>query len=148
MGLFDKFLGGQSSESVRFNAQEAFASLVLAVVAADGNISDDEVRAANAVFNRMRLFAPQSADQFAAMLDRLMGYLQKHGATWLLAKATEALPTELRDTAFATVVDLVFADGFVEPAERQLLEKVQRDLQVSDELAIKILEVVSIKNRG
>lgn len=41
MGLFDKFMGGQTSEAVRLNPPEAFASLVLAVIGADGNISDE-----------------------------------------------------------------------------------------------------------
>ncbi len=148
MGLFDKFLGGQGSENVRLDGREAFAALVLAIVGADGNVSDDEVRAANAVFNRMRLFAPQSTDQFRVMFDRLVGYLQKHGAEWLLTKAVAGMPDELRETAFATAADLVFADGSVEPAEQALIEKIQRDLRVSDDLALKIIEVISIKNRG
>lgn len=148
MGLFDKFLGGQSSESLRLDEREAFAALVLAIVGADGNISDDEARAANAIFNRMRLFAPQSADQFRAMFDRLVGYLQKHGADWLIAKSVAGISTELRETAFATAVDLVFADGSVEATEKALIENLQRDLRVSDDLALKIIEVISIKNRG
>jgi uncharacterized tellurite resistance protein B-like protein len=148
MGLFDKFLGGKSSETVRLDAREAFAAMVIAIVGADGNVSDDEVRAANAVFNRMRLFAPQSAEEFRMMFDRLLGYLQKHGGDWLLAKSVEGMTDDLRETAFATAVDLVFADGSVESGEKALIEKLQRDLRISDELALKIIEVISIKNRG
>ncbi len=148
MGLFDKILGGQSSENVRLSPAEAFAGLVLAVVGADGHISDDEVRAANAIFNRMRLFGPITADQFSAMIDRLIGYLKKHGADWLLGKAVAALPDELRETAFATAADLIFADGSVESSEQELVEKLQKSLQIPDELALKIVEVISIKNRG
>lgn len=148
MGLFDKILGGQTSESVRLSPAEAFAGLVIAVVGADGHLSDDEVRAANAVFNRMRLFGPIPADQFSVMIDRLLGYMKKHGADWLLDKAVSSLPDELRATAFATSVDLVFADGSVEASEQALVEKLQNALKVPDDLALKIVEVISIKNRG
>lgn len=148
MGLFDKILGGQSSENVRLSTEEAFAGLVIAVVGVDGSISDDEVRAANAVFNRMRLFGPIPADQFKVMIDRLVGYLNKHGADWLFSKTTSALPAELRPTAFATAVDLVFADGSVEASEQALVEKLQKALGISDDLALKVVEVIALKNQG
>lgn len=148
MGLFDKILGGQSSENVRFTPAEAFAGLVVAVVGTDGHLADDEVRAANAVFNRMRLFAPIPADLFSVMIERLTGYLKKHGAGWLLDKSITAIPGQLRETAFATAVDLVFADGSVETSEQALVEKIQRALGVPDALALKIVEVIAIKNRG
>lgn len=148
MGLFDKILGGQSSEDVRLNPAEAFASLVIAVAGIDGHLADDEVRAANAIFNRMRLFAPISSDQFSAMIDRLVGYLKKHGSDWLLGKAVASLPAELKQTAFVTAVDLVFADGSVEKSEQAVIEKLQKMLGVSDDLALKAVEIIEIKNRG
>jgi uncharacterized tellurite resistance protein B-like protein len=148
MGLFDKFLGGQSSENVKLSPAEAFAGLVIATVGGDGHLSDEETRAANAVFGRMRLFGPISTDQFSAMIDRLVGYLNKHGADWLITKSTSALPEELHQTAFITAVDLVFADGSVEAAERALIERLQTTLNVPDEFAVKVVEVISIKNRG
>jgi uncharacterized tellurite resistance protein B-like protein len=148
MGLFDKFLGGQSSENVKLSPAEAFAGLVIATVGSDGHVSDEEVRAANAIFGRMRLFGPISSDQFSSMIDRLVGYLNKHGAEWLITKSTSALPDELRQTAFVTAVDLVFADGSVEAEEQALIERLQTTLRISDEMALKVVEVISIKNRG
>jgi hypothetical protein len=41
MGLFDKFGGGRADAP--FTRQEAFAGIMLSVVAADGHISDEEV---------------------------------------------------------------------------------------------------------
>lgn len=71
--------------------------------------------------NRMELFRGQSADHFNSMIRKLQGLLQKHGPSFVLAKASETLPSDLKETAFALAADLVFADGSVESAEKQLL---------------------------
>lgn len=148
MGLFDKLVGGQSSQNVTLSPQEAFAGILLVTVAADGHVSDDEAQGFVNIANRMRLFQGQSADEFNAMIDRLQGLLRKHGGQFLLDKATESLPRELRETAFAVVADLIFADGSVEDEEKALLEGIQGALGISDNLALQIVQVISIKNKG
>lgn len=148
MGLFDKLLGGQTSSNVVLNKQEALASILLVTIAADGHISDEESSSFGSVVNRMQLFRNQSASEFSSMMDKLLGLLKKHGHTFLLEKATAGLPSELRETTFALCADLIFADGSVEDEEKELLEGIQQSLQVSDDLALKIIEVLQIKNRG
>ena len=69
MGLFDKVLGGRSSESNAFSKQEAFAAIMLATVAADGHISDEEVDGFYAVINRMKLFKVQPVAEHKVMMD-------------------------------------------------------------------------------
>ncbi len=148
MGMFDKILGGRSSEDAAYSKQEAFAAIMLATVAADGNISDEEVDGFNAVINRMKLFQAQTAAEHKAMIDRLFGSLNRNGATSLLEKGAGFLPAELRETAFAVAGDFVFADGSVEAEEMAVIEKLQAALQVPEQQALKILEVLEIKNRG
>ncbi len=148
MGLFDKILGGQGSEGVAFDSQESFAAVMLVTVAADGHISDEEADTVINVSNRMALFKNQPADEFNNMMRKLIGLLKKHGPDSLLEKAFAGLPKELRETAFAVSADLVFADGSVEEDEKVLLEKIQQAMAVPDDLALRIIEVLMIKNRG
>lgn len=148
MGLFDKILGGQSSDSATLTAQDAVAGMLLVTVAADGHISDEEKECFIATSNRMKLFRDQSPQEFNSMMDRLFGYLRKHGAEWLMAKAATSMPSEIKATVFALCADLVFADGSVEADEQQLIESIHSKLGIQDDLALKILEVVQIKNRG
>lgn len=148
MGLFDKILGGQSSENTTLNAQEAVAAILFLTVAADGNISEEERELFVAISNRMKLLRVQTADEFNAMIRKIRGLLDKHGFEPLFKKATQAVPAELRETTFALSADLVFADGSVEEAEMKFLEMAQGALGVSDALALKIVEVLQIKNRG
>lgn len=148
MGLFDKVLGNRGSGNAGFSKQEAFAAIMLATVAADGHISDEEVDGFNAVINRMKLFQAQSAPELRAMIDKLFGILNRSGATALLEKGAEFLPSELRETAFAVAGDFVFADGLVEDEEMAVLEALQKTLGIAEDKAVQILEVLEIKNRG
>ncbi len=96
----------------------------------------------------MALFKNQTAGDFNQMMGKLIGLLKKHGPQSLLQKASSSLPKELRETAFAVAADLVFVDGSVEDDEKELLETIQRALEVPDDLAPRILEGLIIKNRG
>ena len=79
MGIFDKILSGQGSESTALTKEEAFASILLVTVAADGHISDEEAGTFNAVINRMQLYRDINGQQFSQMMDKLIGLLKKHG---------------------------------------------------------------------
>lgn len=146
MGLFDKILG--SSGSATLSKPEAFAGVMLAAVAADGHISDEEAAGFNATITGLRIFQAQSDGEHRAMIDKLFGILKRNGASQLLAQSARALPRELRQAAFAVVADLIFADGSVEDEEKALLEQMQAALEIPNELAMQIVQVMSIKNVG
>lgn len=146
MGLFDKFTGG--GDDAAFTKEEGFAAIMLAVVAADGNVSDEEVQDFNARANRMKLFAPQSGAEFRQMIDKLFRILRKSGPKELTKRGASALPKELQETVFAVAVDMIFADGSVQDEEKALVETLQGELGISDALASKILDVMTIKHRG
>jgi uncharacterized tellurite resistance protein B-like protein len=148
MGLFDKILGGQDKDSLALNPQEAFASILLVTIAADGYISDEEAQGFNTVINRRQLYRGMGGTPFSSMIDKLLGLLKRKGAPFLLSKAVEVLPQDLKETAFTVAVDMVFADGTVEQQEKELIESMKTSLGLSDELAMEIIEVISIKNRG
>ena len=147
MGLFDK-LGAGASDDAPFTKQEGFAAIMLAVVAADGHVSDEEVEDFVARSNRMKLLATQSGGEFRQMVDKLFRVLNQKGPSELIKRGAQALPSELRETAFAVSVDMIFADGNVDESEKTLIERMQSDLGVSDETAGKIVDVMMIKHRG
>lgn len=49
MGLFEKMLGNTTNEQITLSSAEAFGGIVLAVVSADGYISDEEIESVNAI---------------------------------------------------------------------------------------------------
>ena len=66
----------------------------------------------------------------------------------MIEAAKAALDRGHVETAFFIAADLVLADGVVEPEEKKFLEELQRTLQIDEATALKIVEVVLIKNRA
>ncbi len=146
MGLFDKVFGG--NQPPKMTSQEAFVGVVLSAVAADGVITQEEALGVAATLSRMKLFQGVNQKQMNGMFDRIVNTLKSQGPSPLIAAAKETLPADLRDTAFAVAADLVLADGVVEDKEKKFLEDLQKALGVTDDIALKITEVLVIKNRG
>lgn len=147
MGLFDRLTAGESADAP-FNRQEGFAAIMLAVVAADGDISDEEVQDFVTRVSRMKLFGGQPSADFNQMVEKLFRVLRKSGPLELIKRGAPALIPELRETAFAVTVDMIFADGVVEDDEKALVERLQGELDIADALAAQILDVMIIKHRG
>lgn len=146
MGLFDKVLGG--SQPAKFNTQEAFIGISLTAVAADGVINQDEAQGLFTALLRMKLFKGVNDGQMRQMFDRVLNLLKKQGAGAVISLSKEALTPEQRQTAFAIAADLVLADGVVEDEEKKYLDDLQKALEVPDDMALKVVEAMVIKNRA
>ena len=66
----------------------------------------------------------------------------------VFSAAVKGLPSDLRDTVYALAADIVFADGRTEAEELTFLREIQTALEIPDDLATKVIEVVRIKNKG
>jgi tellurite resistance protein len=149
MGLFDAFRqGGVQKSQVTLGPAEAFAAIMLLVVAADGYLADDEVRLLNTTLSRMKLFRSYSDDVMRRMFDNLCGILRRDGGSVLFDAAIATLPHDLYDTAFAIATDLVLADGQVSEEEEGLLTSLCRSLELSDDIVQQVINVMMIKNKG
>jgi tellurite resistance protein len=146
MGLF-KVFGTQSDVKVAMNSAEAFASICLVAIASDGYLSESEAAEMTMRLSRMRLFQ-ESAESLDRMREYLVDNLKKYGPNELIKSAKAALPPQLNSTAFAIAVDLVFSDGNVAAEEKAFIDDLRRILMIPDDLALKIVEVMTIKNQG
>ena len=146
MGLFDKVFGG--SQPAKFSTQEAFIGVTLTAVAADGVINQDEMQGLFTALFRMKLFKGVNQGQLKQMFDHVLNMLKKQGAGAVIAASKEALTPEQKQTAFAIAADLILADGVVEDEEKKYLDELQKELEVADDLAVKIAEVMVIKNKA
>lgn len=149
MSLFDRFRQSENlQQQVTLGPAEAFAAIMLLVVAADGYLADNEVRLLNTILGRMRLFRSYSEDVMRRMFDSLCGTLKREGGGVLFNAALATLPHDLYDTTFAAATDLVLADGQVSKEEEDLLGSLASALQLSQEQVNQIIEVMLIKNKG
>jgi uncharacterized tellurite resistance protein B-like protein len=148
MSLFSTFKKDTDKGNTQFTKEEAVAGVLFAVVASDGNIGEEEIDAFNGVANRMNLFKPMAGDQFTAMMQRLADILHQEDVVVLFRRSLQSVPEDLRETVFATAVDLVLADGEVDDNEQSILFDLKEALTISDELAERIIEVMMIRHRG
>lgn len=146
MGLFDKVLGGKDSEAIKLSKQEGFAAIAVACIAADGDVAPEEVRRTVASLATMPMFRDYDMRDLAGTLNKVAGLIKRRGPASVVQAAKGVLSTEQAVAAFFVAADLVLADGTVEPEERQFLDDLQKTLGVESTLALKIVEVISIKN--
>lgn len=146
MGLFDKVFG--KAEDEKMDKAEGFAGLALCAIAADGVITEEEVLALSTNMMNRKLYQGYSDKQMRAIFNKLSNIAKSQGVEVLIQKSAAAIPDDLKPTVFAVATDLLLADGIMAESEKKFLEKVQKALGISDETALKIAEVISIKNKG
>ncbi|MEB3887213.1 tellurite resistance TerB family protein [Lyngbya sp. CCY1209] len=133
---------------MKLSAPEAFAAIALIAVAADGYITGSESQAVTATLSRMQLFGEYSGEQKRELLDRLLTEIKTKGYEDLLKAAIQSIPKELRETAFAIATDITLADGEIAEEEENLLNDLYSSLEISEDIATQIIDVMLIKNRG
>ncbi|MBW4596395.1 MAG: tellurite resistance TerB family protein [Brasilonema angustatum HA4187-MV1] len=148
MGLFDKMFGGESQVQEALSQPEAIAAIALAATASDGNLSDEQARGILSLLSGMKLFRYYSNDEINRMFEKLLNILKWEGINALFHSAKESLPYDLRETAFAIATDLVLADGVSPQEELEFLNDLSQDLGISGYIAIQIVQVMLVKNRG
>jgi len=148
MGIFERVMHERQpmSESITLTPREAFAAIVVGAFSADGRVAPEEAARVNEIFSSTKLFRQPSAEPAKAVLDRVVELLGVHGADAIVALGAKALPTDLRAPAFAVAVDLVLADGEASVEERKFIDGLQDLLQIPDEDAMRIVDVIIVKN--
>jgi tellurite resistance protein len=146
MGLFDNLFGAKLTKE--FSKTDAFAGILLGASACDGHIADEEVQALFTITGRMKMFEGIPSNKWNSMIDNLQKVLKKEGPLKLVELCANALPDELRQTAFANAADIILADGVVEDEEKEFLDHAQKVLEIDGDTALTIVEVMIIKNKG
>ena len=147
MGIFNQVFGAPSEAKIALNSAEAFAAICLVAIASDGYLSTSEEAEMKMRLSRMRLFK-DSLNGLDRMKDYLVDALKKYGPNEVILSAKASLPPNLAPTAFTIAVDLVFSDGTVSSEEQAFIDDLRRILAIPDALALKIVEVITIKNQG
>ncbi|MGL5508222.1 MAG: tellurite resistance TerB family protein [Microcoleaceae cyanobacterium] len=147
MGLFDQTATTPPLE-ITLTPGQAFASICLIAVAADGVITGNESQAITTIFSRMNLFSDISGNNMRDMIDMLLNIIKEGNTKALFDLAVKTLPNGLKETVFAVATDLVLADGELSEEEETLLDELYNALAIPETLADKIIDVMLIKNKG
>ena len=135
-------------EEDKLSKQESFASIALAMAGAAGSIAQSEWDGICSYLRRLRLYDNFSGPAFDKMFDKLFRILKNQGASALVACSVEGLPEDMKLTAFACAVDIALADGVVEDEEKEIINQLAESLQIPEDTAVSIIEVLIIKNKA
>jgi tellurite resistance protein len=138
----------ESQEEKALSRHEAFAGILLAASASDGEIADEELDSFCTTVGRMRMFSTWTSDRMVELFRRLLGMIVAEGVDTVLDRCAKGLPQELRKTAFINACDLVLADGVVEEGEKEYINRLWKALEIKPEEAKTIAQVIVLKNRG
>ena len=133
---------------LRLSRAEAVAAILVAAVAADGELSVAESARLNGLLASSRLLPPNPPDGNPNVVESALAVLTDHGLPATLRACAEALPATLRPTAFAQATDLVLSDARVGQREKAFIDALREALRIDDALALQIVDVMLIKNRG
>jgi tellurite resistance protein len=150
MNLLSQLFAPRSTTSAppSFSSAEAFAAVIVAAVASDGYLAPEEADALLSSLSRMHLFREYADEELRKLLSTLCQQLQQNGVGCLFEVAKNSIPPELHATAFAVATDLILSDGLMSGEEQDFLNDLYQVLDLPDDMANRILDVMMIKNRG
>lgn len=111
--------------------QEALVCTMVLVAATDGGITDREIGVMSALVQTLPAFNGFSAEQLDAATEAAINLLREDdGLAHAARLIREALPTRLRETAYALACEVIAGDGFAAQATLQMLEFVLNELNL------------------
>lgn len=143
MGLFSGVLSGNNAYPT--NEPEAVLGILLSVIAADGDISDDEVQSFMYLANNTKALGPMPADTFRRHIDTCQSFLRREGPVALMEKCCVHVSADKRLPLFINSCDLIMRDGRVEAEEEALIESLQQRLGVDSTTAQSAVSLILSK---
>lgn len=128
--------------------EEALVGVAVCAAYADGSMAAEESDEFAEQLSSCRALSRLDEASLRAAMMKVDSLARQEGDAAFLARASAALPADLRPTAFYLAVDLVLADDELASEERAFVEKLRKALGVAEDVAARIVEVVLLKNRA
>ncbi len=124
---------------------EAYMCLLLEAIFADDKVDPNEKQYLHALVKRAKTFAGLSDHE----LSRLnMTVMERRGQRPdCVAEACAALPVSMHKTIFAHALDIALSDGELHPKERDYLDELMTKMDLSQDTARNIMQVILDKNK-
>jgi hypothetical protein len=147
MSVVDKAVQHTPIASPPLTVSEAIASLLVAAITIDGTVNPEEAVRIGGVLGTSPVLREAGNGSMQGLANRAIALLTEHGLPAILTGCAKVIPSDLRPTAFALATDLALADGRIGDREKAFIDELQAVLQIDEATAVKIVEVLLIKNR-
>lgn len=120
--------------------QAALTHVMVTIAAADGKMSENELKRIGSITDTMPVFVGMTRDELVAQANECTAILDDaDGIDIILDMVVNALPERLYDTAYAVAVDVAAADLTVAQEELRFLQML-RDALDLDKLVVAAIE--------
>lgn len=145
MGLLGRFLGNQPAKKPTDDVLLLHA--IMCMAAADGIIEDAEDEMIRNYANTLPEFRDMDGAEFAKCFEATAKIVHRYNKDMKssLQALNEIQSDAVRKKAFVLAVDIAMSSGDVDEKEEEMLEAMQRLLRIDDDLAKRIVEVISLK---
>lgn|SRR5262245_812809 len=141
MGLLDRLKGNAPAKKASDDQLLLLSMMMMSSV--DGTLEASEIAALEQFINTLPEFKEADFDnQFAAARKLAAKYKSPKEAVQALGDISNA---NVKRKAFVLAADIAMSSGDVDQAEEELLEAMQRVLQIDDRVANQIVEVLALK---
>lgn len=127
------------------NRQEGYIGMLLAIILADGHISNEEVIDFRSAVSKANILRGASQNFMTQAIDKCLRIHNSRGMEELVRMSAEGLTPEMYEGVFANACDMVFSDGNVAAPEVAVMDKIKHHLKISDEFARDCAEVLKLK---
>lgn len=117
-------------------------------MAVNGTLNAHNAVRMNELLSSSPVFRRPDGGPIPGLAARAIALLAAQGLPAVLTACARSIPANLRPTAFALAADLVLSDGRMGDRERSFLDELQGVLRIGDPTALRILDVLLLKNRG
>jgi len=125
--------------------KEAFLGIIYAAIAADGVVETEEMNALAITLANKKIFRGIDLN---GTLKRISKIHKESGTVkGIIEAAAPKITEDYKATVFATAVDFLLSDGDVAAAEEQMLYDLKAALNIADDVAKNIVDVIVIKNK-
>ncbi|HNW56381.1 MAG TPA: tellurite resistance TerB family protein [Bacteroidales bacterium] len=141
MGLFN--FGGAKPEIK--DEKEAFLAIIYAAIAADGVVEQEEMNALAVTLANKSIFKGIDLNGTFKRINKI--HKESGSVLGIIEASASKISNEYKNTVFAVATDFLLSDGNVSAEEEKMLYDLKAALNIPDELAKNIVDVIVIKNK-
>lgn len=146
MELFDSVFGRGNNAGSSFTNKESFAGMIVAMAAANGNVSNDKIEDLKFFIYKSKTLSKTGDQEYSNIIKKVFRVLRTKGVDTLLSLSIAGLSKELHKGVFTSVCDLAYSDGFVENKERAMIDKIRIAFDIPNDEVLAIVKVIAAKN--
>lgn len=147
MGIFDSHVQSTTTTIIYTpqSEQEAWMAIMYACMAVDGEISDTEIDKMCELLVAKTLFHNK---EIADYYESVMKAHNLAGSRSIIDNSVPMIDESNKPTLFALTMEILLADGILGDNEKKIAEYLSIALELSDDIAKKIVDVMLLKNKG